>query len=97
MSSMAPTWEGTTSQTIILLHVQNRSATLWPFLGVVAKALVLITVIFIYEKWWKPDKVLDDDDMGLAPLKGSRHMNTKGKNLCQRRPNKGLQPLAGAA
>ena len=94
---MAPTWEGTTSQTIILLHVQNRSATLWPFLGVVAKALVLITVIFIYEKWWKPDKVLDDDDMGLAPLKGNRHMNTKGKNLCQRRPNKGLQPLAGTA
>ncbi|XP_034852640.1 basigin isoform X3 [Mirounga leonina] len=52
-----------TSQAVIVLRVRNRFAALWPFLGIVAEVLVLVTVIFIYEKRRKPDEVLD----GTAP------------------------------
>ncbi|KAF3829695.1 hypothetical protein GH733_003959, partial [Mirounga leonina] len=48
-----------TSQAVIVLRVRNRFAALWPFLGIVAEVLVLVTVIFIYEKRRKPDEVLD--------------------------------------
>uniref|UniRef100_G1L7J1 Basigin n=1 Tax=Ailuropoda melanoleuca TaxID=9646 RepID=G1L7J1_AILME len=76
-----------TSQAIIVLRVRNRFAALWPFLGIVAEVLVLVTVIFIYEKRRKPDEVLDDEDTGSAPLKSSGHVNDKGKNVRQRNAN----------
>lgn len=74
-----------TGQAVIVLRVRNRFAALWPFLGIVAEVLVLVTVIFIYEKRRKPDEVLDDEDTGSAPLKSSgHHVNDKGKNVRQR-------------
>ncbi|KAB0368182.1 hypothetical protein FD755_019948 [Muntiacus reevesi] len=63
----------------------NRFTALWPFLGIVAEVLVLVTIIFIYEKRRKPDKVLDDEDIGSAPLKSSGNpLNDKDKNVRQR-------------
>uniref|UniRef100_A0ABI8AF47 Ig-like domain-containing protein n=2 Tax=Felidae TaxID=9681 RepID=A0ABI8AF47_FELCA len=76
-----------TSQAVVTLRVRNRFAALWPFLGIVAEVLVLVTVIFIYEKRRKPDEVLDDEDTGSAPLKSSGHINDKGKNVRQRNAN----------
>ncbi|XP_015266703.1 PREDICTED: basigin [Gekko japonicus] len=54
--------------TIVVLRVRSRLAALWPFLGIVAEVLVLVTIIFIYEKRRKPDEIPDDDDGGSAPL-----------------------------
>ncbi|KFQ40707.1 Basigin, partial [Mesitornis unicolor] len=68
------------------LRVRSRLAALWPFLGIVAEVLVLVTIIFIYEKRRKPDEVLDDDDGGSAPLK-SNASNHKDKNVRQRNAN----------
>ncbi|CAK6445740.1 unnamed protein product [Pipistrellus nathusii] len=76
-----------TDQAVITLRVRNRLAALWPFLGIVAEVLVLVTIIFIYEKRRKPDQVLDDEDMGSAPLKSSGNMNDKDKNVRQRNAN----------
>ena len=50
-----------TSHAAITLRVRNRFAALWPFLGIVAEVLVLVTIIFIYEKRRKPDEVLDGE------------------------------------
>lgn len=71
---------------MVTLRVRSRLAALWPFLGIVAEVLVLVTVIFIYEKRRKPDEVLDDEDAGAAPLKSSGHHvnDDKGKNVRQR-------------
>ncbi|KAI5201419.1 basigin [Manis pentadactyla] len=74
-----------TGQATITLRVRHRFAALWPFLGIVAEVLVLVTVIFIYEKRRKPDEVPDDEDTGSAPLKSSgHHMNDKDKSVRQR-------------
>lgn len=74
-----------TEQAFITLRVRSHLAALWPFLGIVAEVLVLVTIIFIYEKRRKPDEVLDDEDTGSAPLKSSgHHVNDKGKNVRQR-------------
>lgn len=39
----------------------------------------------------------NDDGMGSVPLKSTGHVNNKGKNICLRNSNKGLQPLFSAA
>ncbi|KAG8126987.1 hypothetical protein E2320_022033 [Naja naja] len=39
------------------LRVRSWLAALWPFLGIVAEVLVLVTIIFIYEKRRKPNEV----------------------------------------
>lgn len=43
----------------IQLRVRSRLAALWPFLGIVAEVIILVTVIFIYEKRRKPDDIAD--------------------------------------
>ncbi|XP_029906037.1 basigin [Myripristis murdjan] len=71
----------------IQLRVRSRLAALWPFLGIVAEVIVLVTIIFIYEKRRKPDEVNDDDDSGSAPLKSNSASNHKDKNVRQRNSN----------
>ncbi|XP_077188048.1 basigin isoform X2 [Paroedura picta] len=70
---------------VVSLRVRSRLAALWPFLGIVAEVLVLVTIIFIYEKRRKPDEVPDDDG-GTAPLK-SNASNHKDQNVRQRNAN----------
>lgn len=71
----------------IHLRVRSRFAALWPFLGIVAEVIILVTIIFIYEKRRKPDEINDDDDSGSAPLKSNSNANHKDKNVRQRNSN----------
>ncbi|POI35430.1 hypothetical protein CIB84_000817 [Bambusicola thoracicus] len=73
------------------LRVRSRLAALWPFLGIVAEVLVLVTIIFIYEKRRKPDEVLDGKRWLRSNLPGdagkSNATNHKDKNVRQRNAN----------
>ncbi|XP_067872326.1 basigin [Heterodontus francisci] len=71
----------------IHLRVRGRYAALWPFLGIVAEVIVLVAIIFIYEKRRKPDEISDDDEQGSAPLKSNASMNHQDKNVRQRNSN----------
>ncbi|XP_011612982.1 basigin isoform X1 [Takifugu rubripes] len=77
---------GTATDTIHL-RVRSRWAALWPFLGIVAEVIILVTIIFIYEKRRKPDEINDDDDSGAAPLKSNSNANHKDKNVRHRNSN----------
>ncbi|XP_036443116.1 basigin isoform X2 [Colossoma macropomum] len=68
---------------VIHLRVRSRLAALWPFLGIVAEVIILVTIIFIYEKRRKPDEIND----GSAPLKSNAATNHKDKNVRQRNSN----------
>ncbi|XP_041695540.1 basigin isoform X3 [Coregonus clupeaformis] len=57
----------------IHLRVRSRLAALWPFLGIVAEVIILVSIIFIYEKRRKPDEIND----GSAPLKSNAATNHK--------------------
>lgn len=47
------------AQAKITLRVRSQLAALWPFLGIVAEVIILVTIIFIYEKKRKPDEITD--------------------------------------
>ncbi|KAM3937363.1 basigin isoform 2-T3 [Leptodactylus fuscus] len=67
----------------VALRVRSRLAALWPFLGIVAEVLILVAIIFIYEKRRKPDEAPEDEDGGSAPLKsnaGANHENVRQRN-----------------
>ncbi|XP_010869921.3 basigin isoform X2 [Esox lucius] len=69
----------------IYLRVRSRLAALWPFLGIVAEVIILVTIIFIYEKRRKPDEI--NDDSGSAPLKSNAAANHKNRDVRQRNSN----------
>ncbi|XP_069784265.1 basigin isoform X1 [Narcine bancroftii] len=71
----------------IHFRVRGRFAAVWPFLGIVAEVIVLVAIIFIYEKRRKPDEISDDDEQGSAPLKSNSSTNHKDKNIRQRNSN----------
>ncbi|KAM4051429.1 basigin isoform 2-T2 [Anomaloglossus baeobatrachus] len=73
---------GTSGETVTL-RVRSRLAALWPFLGIVVEVLILVTIIFIYEKRRKPDEAPEDEDGGSAPLKsnaGANHETVRQRN-----------------
>lgn len=66
------------------LRVRSRLAALWPFLGIVAEVLVLVTIIFIYEKRRKPDEVLDGKRWLRSNLPGGSSLWGGGKSFSWR-------------
>ncbi|EPY77903.1 basigin precursor [Camelus ferus] len=79
-------WYKDTCRKVITLRTRSCvSLPSGPSWGWVAEVLVLVTVIFLYEKRREPDEVLGDEDIGSAPLKSSgHHVNDKGKKVGQR-------------
>ena len=51
-----------TSSKDISIHVKDKLAALWPFLGIVGEVFVLCTIIFIYEKRRNKQAQQADDD-----------------------------------
>ncbi|CAH2293164.1 basigin, partial, partial [Pelobates cultripes] len=68
---------GTTGATVSL-RVRSRLAALWPFLGIVAEVIILVTIIFIYEKRRKPDEAPEAAEFASGTMKsnsGANHDN----------------------
>lgn len=57
---------------LITLSLRSRLAALWPFLGILTEVVVMVIVIFAFEKCQKPEVVLGEEDTGSAPPKSSR-------------------------
>jgi len=53
--------EPQTTEAEILVRVKDRLAALWPFLGICLEVLILICVIFLYEKKSKKAMLSNDD------------------------------------
>jgi len=72
------------SEAVILLRVRSKLAALWPFLGIVAEVIVLVAVIFIYEKR-RAKKEQEETEDTADQKKSLTASNNENKDVRQRK------------